>query len=140
MTMPARPEKSGFVDKPDYQVGMEPCAHRVRAVFNGETIVDTDRAMVMVETRHDPVYYFAREDLRMDLLQRTDHHSYCPFKGYASYWTLSVGENSVENAVWSYEDPFDESAEIKDYVALYWDRVDHWYSDGEEIFDHARHP
>ena len=140
MTMPARPEISGFVDNPGYRVDLEPCPRRVRAVFNGETLVDTTRARLLLESNHVPVYYFPRDDLRLDLLQRTDHHTFCPYKGHASYRTLRVGDRNAENAVWSYEDPFDEVAEIKDYVAFYWDVIDHWYNEDDEIFGHAHHP
>ena len=57
-------------------------------------------------------------------LERTQHTSFCPFKGGASYWTLRAGGRVEVNAVWSYEDPFDEVAGLKDYVAFYPDRVE----------------
>jgi len=70
----------------------------------------------------------------------TDHHTFCPYKGTASYWTIKVGSKVTENAVWGYPDPFDEVAAIKDFVAFYWDRVDAWYEEDEEIFVHPRDP
>ncbi|MFQ5959186.1 MAG: DUF427 domain-containing protein [Alphaproteobacteria bacterium] len=120
----AAKRRSGFADNPDYRVDFAPCDQRVRVVFNGEAVADTGRAMVMNETAHAPVYYLPRDDVRMDLMARTDHHSYCPYKGDASYWTLTVGGTSAENAMWSYEEPYAEVAYIKDYVAFYADRVD----------------
>ena len=76
------------------------------------------------ETKHTPVVYFPRDDVRFDLLEATSHVTFCPFKGEASYWTLRVGDRVEENVVWSYADPFDEVAGIKDYVSFYADRVD----------------
>ena len=85
------------------------------------------------EGRYPPVYYLPRQDVRMDLLRRTGHHSHCPYKGDASYWTLRVGDREAENAVWSYADPFDQVAGIKDYLAFYQDRVDAIQVDGAAV-------
>ncbi len=109
---------------PDYRVDLDPSGRRVVVRFNGVVVVDTENALVVRETKHDPVLYFPREDVRMELLERTDHETFCPFKGEASYWTLSAGGRREENAVWSYEDPFDPVAGLKDYVAFYADRVE----------------
>ena len=109
---------------PDYQVALEPSSVRVCVTFNGERVADSSRALCVRETAHKPVYYFPREDVRMNLLERTQHHTTCPFKGQASYWTLRVGDREAENAVWTYEDPIDEVPRLKDYVAFYGDRVE----------------
>ena len=74
----------------------------------------------MHETRLPMVYYFPRDDVRMDLLERTEHLTYCPFKGNASYWTVKVGDKTSENTAWSYEAPFDEAEMVRDYVAFFW--------------------
>ena len=113
---------------PDYRVDLEPGDRRVTVRFNGEILVDTEKPLVVRETKHEPVLYFPREDVRMELLERTDHETFCPFKGEASYWNLVAGGRREENAVWSYEDPFDQVAGIKDYVAFYADRVE-WSRD-----------
>ena len=118
---------------PHYHLSFEPSEKRVKVVFNEVVIAKSDRAMVMRETRNPPVYYLPREDVRMDLLERTGHHTYCPFKGTASYWTLKVGDKTAENAVWSYEEPFEEVAQIKDYLAFYWNKVDAWYEADKEL-------
>lgn len=109
---------------PDYRVDLEPSERRVTVRFNGETLVDTTNALVVRETNHDAVLYFPREDVRMELLERTDHETFCPFKGEASYWSLAAGGRREQNAAWSYEDPFDQVAGIKDYLAFYTDRVE----------------
>jgi uncharacterized protein (DUF427 family) len=132
--------ESGFKTNPEYKILFEPSPRRVRVAFNGETIADSTNAHLLFETRHLPVYYFPRPDVRMDLLVPTEHHTYCPYKGTASYWTIKVDDRAAENAVWGYPDPYDEVAAIGDFVAFYWDRVDHWYEEDEEIFVHPRDP
>jgi uncharacterized protein (DUF427 family) len=131
---------SGFNDNPDYKILFEPSPRRVRVGFDGATIADSTNAHLLFETRHLPVYYFPREDVRMELLTPTAHQTFCPYKGKASYWTIRAGDRTSENAVWGYPDPYDEVAAIRDFVAFYWDRVDHWYEEDEEIFVHPRDP
>ena len=109
---------------PDYRVDLEPNPARVQLRFEGETVAESERTLIVRETKHTPVVYFPREDVRFELLQRTVHHTVCPFKGEASYWTLRVGARVEENVAWSYEDPFDEVAGLKDYVSFYPDRVE----------------
>ncbi len=114
---------------PDYRVDLEPNTKRIRVRFDGEIIADSRRTLVVRETKHDPVIYFPREDVRFERLERTRHQTFCPFKGDASYWSLRVGDRIEENAAWSYESPFDEVAGLKDYIAFYPDRVE-WDDDG----------
>jgi uncharacterized protein (DUF427 family) len=134
-------QRPSLYDKhPGYDVHFEACPKRLRVVFNGETIADTTRAQYLCESNHIPVYYVPFDDVRRDLLQATEHSTHCPFKGDAAYWTVQVGDRAAENAVWSYPDPYPETAELKDYVAFYWDRMDHWYEEDEEVFVHARDP
>ena len=102
---------------------------RLRAVFNGTTIAESSDVLVMRESHYPPVYYFPRGDVAMQHLARTDHRTHCPFKGDASYWSLSVDGREAANAAWSYEDPFDEAAVVKDHIAFYWNQVDSWLSD-----------
>ena len=97
---------------PNHRVDPEPSPRRVRVVFNGETIADSTNMLLVHETRHLPVYYFPRADVRMDLLTPTDHGTHCPYKGDASYWSLTVGGRKVDDILWSYETPFDEVPEL----------------------------
>jgi uncharacterized protein (DUF427 family) len=92
------------------------------------------------ETGHHPVYYFPRDDVRTDLMEPTNHRTHCPYKGDASYWSLRVGNRAVENAVWSYEQPLSGMERIKGLLAFYWDKVEHWFEEDEEVFGHARDP
>ena len=124
----------------EYQVVIEDSPRRVRVVFNGVTVADSGAMKMMHETRHIPVYYFPLDDVRMDLLEKSDHSSHCPHKGDASYWHVKVGDRVAENAMWSYEAPFDNVPQAKGLAAFYWGRMDHWYEEDEEIFIHARDP
>jgi uncharacterized protein (DUF427 family) len=130
----------GFATSPDYRITFELSPRRVRVKFGGETVADSTAAHLLFETRHLPVYYFPRADVRMDLLRPTGHHTYCPYKGTASYWTIAAGGRESENAVWGYPEPFDEVAAIRDYVAFYWKQADSWWEEDEEIFVHPRDP
>jgi uncharacterized protein (DUF427 family) len=132
--------ESGFKSNPDYKILFEPSPRRVRVSFAGEWVADSTNAHLLFETRHLPVYYFPRADVRMDLLAPTDHHTFCPYKGTAAYWTIRLGGRTAENAVWGYPDPYDEVTAIRDFLAFYWDRVDHWYEEDEEVFVHPRDP
>ena len=130
----------GFAKHPGYEIRFEPCAKRLQVVFGGETLADTTAVRLLHETRHLPVYYFPHADVRMDLLTPSDHRSHCPFKGEASYWTVAAGGKTAENAVWGYAAPYDEVAGIEDYLSFYWNKMDHWYEEDEEVFVHARDP
>lgn len=137
-TTPQR--ESGFKSNPDYRITFERSPRRVRVKFNGEIVADSINAHLLFETRHLPVYYFPPADLRMDLLTATSHATYCPYKGDASYWSVKVGDKTADNAAWSYREPYPEVAAIKDYVAFYWNLMDAWYEEDDEIFVHPRDP
>jgi uncharacterized protein (DUF427 family) len=124
----------------EHRITIEPSPKRIRVMFNGKTVADTLCALLMLETGRVPVYYFHRDDVRTELLERTGHRTHCPYKGEASYWTLKAGKRASENAVWSYEEPLREMSRIAGWLAFYWDRVDHWFEEDEEVFGHARDP
>jgi uncharacterized protein (DUF427 family) len=87
--------------------------------WKGTIVAETNRAVVLNESRHGPVLYFPRADARMDLMRRTAHVTHCPFKGDANYFSLVMGDDRAENAVWSYESPIPDVAAIKDLLAFY---------------------
>jgi len=123
-----------------HRVHVEASPRRVRVTFNGQTIADSKRAVLLRETGYLPVYYFPSEDVRQDVLEPTDLHTRCPYKGEASYWTVRVGDRAAENAMWGYLDPLPERADIAGYRAFYWDRMDAWYEEDEQVFKHPRDP
>ena len=116
----------GYKKYPDHRLAVRRAKGRVQVTYKGDLIADTRRAVCMQETHEGSVlapevYYVPREDVKMDRLARTAHHSYCPFKGEASYFSLRDGP---DNAAWSYEQPYDEMLAIKDLLAFYPDKVD----------------
>ena len=118
----------GFEKYPQHRVETRPASVHVRVTYEGEVIADTRDALEMHEsmgegkkTAAPVVYYIPRKDVKMDRLERTAHSTHCPFKGDASYFSLKGGP---ENAVWSYEQPYDEMATLKDHLAFYPDKVD----------------
>ena len=118
----------------------EDSRRRVRVVFAGVTIADSTRVMLLHEFGRLPVFYFPLEDVRMNFLEETEHRTYSPLKGDASYWTVRAGDRVAENAAWSYPNPLPESPQIKGYIAFYWDKMDAWYEEDEQVFAHARDP
>lgn len=119
----------GFVSRPDYRVDLVPESRRVKVVFSGVTIADSNAALRVEETGHNPVYYLPEKDVRLDLMYPTEHHTRCPYKGEASYWTIEVSGDSgsalrSENAVWAYPCPYDEVSGLAGYYAFYPSRVD----------------
>jgi uncharacterized protein (DUF427 family) len=128
------------IDRPDHTVYFEDSPRRVRVRFNGETVADSCRMKLLHEFGVLPTYYFPRDDVRMERLTPTDHHTHCGLKGDASYWSITVGDRTAENAVWGYPEPLEGAPPLADYLAFYWDRVDAWYEEDEEIFVHPRDP
>jgi len=116
----------GYKKYPGHRIATKPAGERVRVTFKGEVIADTRDAIQMEEAMEGStvtpiVYYIPRKDVKMERLVRTSHQTYCPFKGQASYYSLKDGP---ENAVWTYEQPYDEMAAIRELLAFYPDRVD----------------
>ena len=123
-----------------HRVHVEASPRRVRVKFNGEFIADSKRAVLLRETGHQPVYYFPPEDVRQDVLEPTDLHTRCPYKGEASYWTVRVGDAVAESVMWGYQDPLAEREDIRGYRAFYWEKMDAWYEEEEQVFKHPRDP
>ncbi len=110
----------GYPKYPDHTVVVTPFKGRVVVEANGAVIADTKHALLLKEASYPPVYYVPRADANMEKLLPTDHHTTCPFKGEASYFSIRGG---AENAVWSYAHPYDEVLSIREHLAFYPDRV-----------------
>jgi uncharacterized protein (DUF427 family) len=119
---------------------MEPSPRRVRVVLGGETIADSRRTLLLQESGLMPVYYFPPEDVRPDVLEPSARHTHCPKKGEASYHSIRVGDRVEEAVAWYYPDPLVRAAPIRDMIAFYWNRMDHWLEEDEEVFVHPRDP
>lgn len=114
----------GYATNPGHRVDTRPAGVRVRVTFNGEVIADSRAAVRLDESGCKPVYYIPRADVKMERLERTRHGSFCPYKGQASYFSLVSESQVAENAVWSYEQPYDEVESIREKLAFYPRRVD----------------
>lgn len=112
---------------------VEPSSKRVRIIFNGEAIVDTTRAIRVLETSHPPAYYIPPNDILMQYFTATDRHTVCEYKGMASYWTIRVKGKSAENAAWSYPNPAPGYEAIKNYLAFYPSRMEACFVDDERV-------
>jgi uncharacterized protein (DUF427 family) len=119
--MTAKPIK---VPGPEHPISIEPNPSRVVVTVGGKLIADTRDALTLREASYPAVQYIPRRDVVMAALARSDHTTYCPYKGDASYYSIPAGADRSVNAVWTYETPFDAMAQIKDHVAFYPDRVD----------------
>jgi uncharacterized protein (DUF427 family) len=120
---------------------LEPTPKRVRVQLGGETIADSRRAMMLHESGLQPIYYFPPKDVRMDVLEEGDRHTHCPKKGDASYYTIRVGEKVVENGAWYYPEVLpDAPPALRGLIAFYFDRMDSFLEEDEEIRVHPRDP
>ena len=112
------------ISNSDHPISIEPNPSRVVVKVGGKIIADTSDALTLREASYPPVQYIPRRDVDIAALTRSEHTTYCPYKGDASYYSVPVGGDRSINAVWTYETPFEAMAQIKDYVAFYPDRVD----------------
>lgn len=91
--------------------------------FGDEVIADTKDALVVVEGGYPPRYYIPKVDVRMDLLEASDHETFCPFKGDARYWTVRAGGQMLKNGAWAYDYPFDETAGLAGFISFYTEKM-----------------
>jgi uncharacterized protein (DUF427 family) len=117
-------EKQIKVPDSDHPISIERNPARVVVSVAGHVIVDTRNALTLREADYPAVQYIPRKDVDFSQLERTDHATYCPYKGDCSYYSIPAGGEKSVNAVWSYEDPFPAVEQIGGYVAFYPDRVD----------------
>ena len=109
---------------PDHPITIERNPRRVVVKLGDRVIADTRDALVLREASYPAAQYIPRRDADMALLERTDHATYCPYKGECSYYSIPLGGDRTVNAVWTYEHPYDAVSAIKDHVAFYPTRVD----------------
>ncbi len=109
---------------PDHPITITPNPTHVVVTLAGKIIADTTRALTLREASYPAVHYIPRADVDMAALARTETHSYCPYKGEASYFSIPAGGARSTDAIWTYEAPYDAVAEIRDHLAFYPDRVD----------------
>ena len=104
---------------PDHPITVEKANTRVTVRAGGRVIADTTTALRLDEAELPPVYYVPLEDVDRSALQPSDHHTYCPYKGDASYYDIVDDSGRITNAIWTYEQPYDAVQEIAGHVAFY---------------------
>jgi uncharacterized protein (DUF427 family) len=109
---------------PDHPITIEPHGRHVTVRHGDAVIAKTDRALALREASYPAVLYIPLDDVDQSLLTTSDQHTYCPFKGEASYFDIVVGDGDGAGAVWYYPEPFRAVEAIRDHVAFYADRVD----------------
>ena len=113
-----------LIPGPDHPITLEPTGTRVTVTLGGRVVADTQDALTLREASYPPVQYVPLADVDPAVLEPSDHTSYCPYKGTASYYSLKVGDNVAPAAVWTYVEPHEAVAQVKDHVAFYAERVD----------------
>ncbi len=117
-------DKPMKIPGPDHPISIAANPSRVVVKVGRQIVADTSDALTLREASYRDVQYIPRRDVDMAALTRSEHTTYCPYKGHASYYSIPAGGDRSVNAVWSYETPFEAMAQIKDYVAFYPNRVD----------------
>jgi uncharacterized protein (DUF427 family) len=116
--------KTVRIPGPDHPITITPHPGRIVVTVAGKVVADTRSALTLQEAAYPAVQYILRQDVDMALLQRTDHGTYCPYKGDCAYFSIPAGGERSVNAVWTYEAPYAAVEAIRDHVAFYPDRVD----------------
>ena len=118
------PTKTVRIPGPDHPITITPNPRRVVVTVGGKVVADSRAALTLQEAAYPPVLYLPRSDVDMAQLERTAHATYCPYKGDCAYYSVPGGGERAINAVWTYEQPYDAVAAIREHVAFYPDRVD----------------
>jgi uncharacterized protein (DUF427 family) len=116
--------KTVKIPGPDHPITIERNPARVTVSLGGKVLADTRSALTLREASYPAVLYIPRKDVDMSLLERTEHSTYCPYKGDCAYYSIPLGGDRSANAVWTYEAPYAAVAEIKNHLCFYPDRVD----------------
>jgi uncharacterized protein (DUF427 family) len=126
--------------EPGYVVFTMPSPKRLRVKVGDIIVADTVDALLMQESDHLPVYYFPIKNVREEFLMASATTTESPFKGTATHYSMNTGVTLVEDAGWRYLEPVQGCPPVADYMAFYWNKMNHWYEEDEEIFVHARDP
>ena len=124
MTDTASKGKEIKIPGPDHPITISPVEGKVRVTVAGKIVAESTRSLRLEEQGCPPVYYLPRSDANMSLFVRTTHYTYCPYKGDCAYYSIPIGGAKSEYVAWTYENPHEAMAAIKDSLAFYPTRVD----------------
>lgn len=116
-------EREQLIPGPDHPITVEPAGVRVVVSTDGNVVAATSSALVLREASYPPAYYVPLSDVDPAVLRPSETHTYCPYKGEASYYSIAGGDGEIADAIWTYTDPYPAVAEIAGHVAFYPDRV-----------------
>jgi uncharacterized protein (DUF427 family) len=139
-TRPGGEFNFGWDGAPKHRLFFQPYPRRLRALIGDRVVLDSTRARLLYESNLLPRVYVPIEDIDPDVLERTETSTHCPFKGDASYWSVRVGDQLIEDAVWTYEQPIETASWLAGYACLYWEKADAWFVEDERLFGHLRDP
>ncbi len=128
------------LELPEKLIFFDPYLPRVRAMFEGETVVDSLRTRLLHESGRLPVFYFPLDDVRQELLEPSTKSVDVAAKGTASYRSLRVGDRSAADAAWVFEEPIPEAGFLAGHVAFEWSAIDEWFTEDEQVFGHPLDP
>ena len=140
MTSQSLEDREILTTAPAAGVRIEPSPRWVRAFVGGRPIADSKRVLLVFEPRRLPVYYFPRQDVRMDLLEPSAYSAGAGERGPLARWNLRLDGRDIDNVGWSYREPDAAHAALVDYVAFYWNKLDAWFEEDEEVYVHPRDP
>lgn len=127
------PESNYEIEGPKHRILWGEFPRRVRAELAGETVLDTTRGRLLHESQILPRLYVPEADVAMDLLERTETTTHCPFKGDACYWSVRVGDRLAVDAAWAYPEPFPEASWLAGHLSFYAERLDAWFDEDERV-------
>jgi uncharacterized protein (DUF427 family) len=109
---------------PEHPITIEDTGARVIARVGTHVVADTTRALTLREATYPPVHYIPIDDVDQSLLATSENHTFCPYKGEASYYTITLPDGTLSDVVWCYPEPYDAVAQIAGHLAFYTDRVE----------------
>lgn len=130
--IPPQPGQESVWDYPR-PAQLEDTDKHLKVIFNGIVLAETRRGKRVLETSHPPTYYFPSEDIKLEYLSETPRKTFCEWKGWCSYYNVSVGDKQVTHAAWRYPAPTSNFVPIKEYYGFSARLMDACYVDDELV-------
>ena len=108
----------------EHPITVTPTGRHVVVRVNGEVVAETDAALTLQESTYPAVQYVPFADVAPAALTRSDTTTYCPYKGEANYYHVSAAGDTVDDVIWTYEQPYPAVADIAGHVAFYPSKAD----------------